>query len=97
MTSYQTKGYFISLYLLISVFLLTEGTLFPFMPRNLAQLPNEQAVKNSQTVKEIFSYIEQNSNFVILYSKGLLSELEKKFQSAQVVKKLRKCLKSSLM
>jgi TonB-linked SusC/RagA family outer membrane protein len=31
-----------------------------------------------QTVKDVFSYIEQNSNFVILYSKGILSELEKK-------------------
>lgn len=78
MTSYQTKGYFISLYLLISVFLLTEGTLFPLHAAESRATTNEQAVKNSQTVKEIFSYIEQNSNFVILYSKGLLSELEKK-------------------
>ena len=77
MTSYQTKGYFISLYLLISVFLLTEGTLFPLHAAESRATTNEQAVKNSQTVKEIFSYIEQNSNFVILYSKGLLSELEK--------------------
>lgn len=93
MTSYQTKGYFISLYLLISVFLLTEGTLFPLHAAESRATTNEQAVKNSQTVKEIFSYIEQNSNFVILYSKGLLSELEKKVSINTAGKKAEEILK----
>lgn len=93
MTSYQTKGYFISLYLLISVFLLTEGTLFPLHAAKNRATTNEQAVKNSQTVKEIFSYIEQNSNFVILYSKGLLSELEKKVSISTSGKKAEEILK----
>lgn len=93
MTSYQTKGYFISLYLLISVFLLTEGTLFPLHAAESRATTNEQAVKNSQTVKEIFSYIEQNSNFVILYSKGLLSELEKKVSINTSGKKAEEILK----
>ena len=39
---------------------------------------NGQAVQTTLTVKELFNYIEKNSNFVILYSKGLLSELNRK-------------------
>jgi TonB-linked SusC/RagA family outer membrane protein len=33
--------------------------------------------QTAQTVKQVFNYIEQNSNLVIMYSKELLSELEK--------------------
>ena len=79
MTSYEKKGYFISLYLLISVFLfLAEGTISPLYAVNNRGMNNEQSVNTVRTVKEVFNFIEQNSNFVILYSKGLLSELEKK-------------------
>ncbi len=78
MTSYQTKRYFLSLYLLISVFLLTGGHFVPLRAAEARETSNEQAVKTTQTVKEVFSHIERNSNFVILYSKELLSELEKK-------------------
>lgn len=76
MTSYQKRGYFISLYLLISVFLLlTQGSLSPLYANNRGA-NKEQSTQ--QTVKEVFSFIEQNSNFVVLYSKGIQSELEKK-------------------
>lgn len=93
MTSYQTKGYFISLYLLISVFLLAEGTLFSLHAAETRENNNEQAVKTTQSVKEVFSYIERNSNFVILYSQGLLSELEKKVSINMNGKKAEEILK----
>lgn len=93
MTSYQTKGYFLSLCLLISVFLLAEGTLFPLHAAETRESANEQAVKTTQTVKEVFGYIERNSNFVILYSKGLLSELEKKVSINMNGKKAEEILK----
>lgn len=93
MTSYQTKGYFISLYLLISVFLLAEGTLFSLHAAETRENNNEQTVKTTQSVKEVFSYIERNSNFVILYSQGLLSELEKKVSINMNGKKAEEILK----
>lgn len=93
MTSYQTKGYFLSLCLLISVFLLAEGTLFSLHAAETRESANEQAVKTTQTVKEVFGYIERNSNFVILYSKGLLSELEKKVSINMNGKKAEEILK----
>lgn len=73
----RMKGFFLPLYLLISVFLVTEGALFPLRAADTGG-SNGQAVQTTLTVKELFNYIEKNSNFVILYSKGLLSELNKK-------------------
>ena len=54
---------------------------------------NEQKVITAQTVKDVFGYIEQNSNFVILHSKGLLSELEKKVSINMSGKKVEDILK----
>ena len=73
----RMKGLFLPLYLLISVFLVTEGALFPLRAADTGG-SNGQAVQTTLTVKELFNYIEKNSNFVILYSKGLLSELNRK-------------------
>lgn len=72
----RMKRVFTSLYLLISVFLLSEGALMPLHAAD-TRGSNKQAVATTQTLKELFSYIEKNSNLVILYSKGLLSELDK--------------------
>ena len=72
----RMKRSFTSLYLLISVFLLTEGAWSPLRAAD-TRGSNKQAVTTTQTLKELFSYIEKNSNLVILYSKGLLSELDK--------------------
>ncbi|MEL5895673.1 TonB-dependent receptor [Bacteroides sp. GD17] len=92
-TSSRMRGYFISLYLLISVFLVMEGTLFPLYAADYRGSENEQRVTTAQTVKEVFSYIEQNSNFVILYSKGTLSELDKKVSINMNGKKVEDILK----
>ncbi len=92
-TSSRMRGYFISLYLLISVFLVMEGTLFPLYAADYRGSENEQRVATAQTVKEVFSYIEQNSNFVILYSKGTLSELDKKVSINMNGKKVEDILK----
>ncbi len=76
MTSCRKKGYFISLYLLISIFLLSA-------PEGLSSIyamdnnKNHSEQRTQQTVKKVFNYIEQNSNFVFLYSKDVQSELEK--------------------
>ncbi|MDR2130960.1 MAG: SusC/RagA family TonB-linked outer membrane protein [Odoribacteraceae bacterium] len=47
----------------------------PVQATSTCGVNEEQAV---QTVKEVFNYIERNSHLVIMYSKNLLSELEKK-------------------
>lgn len=92
-TSGRIKRCFISLYLLISVFLVMEGTLSPLYAANNYGSENEQRVATAQTVKEVFSYIEHNSNFVILYSKGILSELGKKVSINMNGKKVEDILK----
>ena len=56
-TSSRMRGYFISLYLLISVFLVMEGTLFPLYAADYRGSENEQRVATAQTVKEVFSYM----------------------------------------
>ena len=78
MTIGRIKGCFTSIYLLLAVFLVIEGVLFPLHAASNRGSENEQRVVTTQTVKQVFSYIEQNSNFVILYSKGTLSNLDKK-------------------
>lgn len=88
----RMKGIFFSLYLLISVFLLTEGALVPLHAAD-TRGSNKQAVATTQTLKELFSYIEKNSNLVILYSKGLLSELDKKVSINMNGKKAEEILK----
>lgn len=92
-TSGRIKGHFISLYLLISVFLVMEGTLFPLQAANNRGSQNQQKVATAQTVKEVFSYIEQHSNFVILYSQGILSDLSKKISINMNGKKVEDILK----
>ncbi len=88
----RMKRVFTSLYLLISVFLLTEGALVPLHAAD-TRGSNKQAVATTQTLKELFSYIEKNSNLVILYSKGLLSELDKKVSINMNGKKAEEILK----
>lgn len=88
-TSSRMKGYFISLYLLISVFLVMEGTLFPLYAVNNRGAESGQKVTTAQTVKDVFNFIERNSDFVFLYSKGVLSELEKKISMNMSGKKSR--------
>lgn len=92
-TSGRMKGYFISLYLLISVFLVIEGAISPLYATNNRGTESNQRVTTAQTVKEVFSYIEQNSNFVILYSKGILSDLGKKVSINMSGKKVEDILK----
>jgi TonB-linked SusC/RagA family outer membrane protein len=88
---YQKKEYFIFLYLFTSILLTgTHGSSLYAADRGSK---NEQKEITAQTVKEVFSYIEQNSNFVILHSKGLLSELEKKVSINMNGKKVEEILK----
>ena len=91
-TSFRKKGDFISLYLLISVFLLSaQGALSSLHAKNNRGTDYEQSAR--QTVKEVFGYIEKNSNFVVLYSKGMLAELEKKVSINMNGKKVEDILK----
>ena len=92
-TSSRMKGYFISLYLLISVFLVMEGALFPLYAVNNRGAESGQKVTTAQTVKDVFNFIERNSDFVFLYSKGVLSELEKKISMNMSGKKAEEILK----
>lgn len=72
----MSKRHFIPLYLLISVFLFSiEGAISPLYAAEVHRTNDNQSV---QTVQDVFNYIEQKSNLVIMYSKGLLTELEKK-------------------
>ncbi|MCD8183517.1 MAG: hypothetical protein LUE99_11000 [Bacteroides sp.] len=80
-TSYRKKGYFISLYLLISVFLLVEGALFSLYAANNRETDNEQSVKTAQTVKEVFNFIEKNTNFVICTQKASCPNWRRKYPS----------------
>lgn len=91
-TSFRKKGYFISLYLLISVFLLSaQGALSSLHAMNNRGTDYEQSAQ--QTVKEVFGYIEKNSDFVVLYSKGMLAELEKRVSIHMNGKKVEDILK----
>lgn len=92
-TSSRMKGCFISLYLLISVFLVLGGAVSPLYAANNRGSDSNQNVTTAQTVKEVFSFIEQNSNFVILYSKGTLAELDKKVSINMSGKKAEEILK----
>lgn len=92
-TSSRMKGYFISLYLLISVFLVTGGAVSPLYAADNRGSDSNQNVTTAQTVKEVFSFIEKNSNFVILYSKGTLAELDKKVSINMSGKKAEEILK----
>ncbi len=78
MTVERINGCFMSIYLLLGVFLAMEGCLFPLYATDNRSSENEQRVTTVQTVKQVLGYIEQNSNFVVLYSNDVLSELEKK-------------------
>lgn len=66
------------IYLLLGVFLAMEGSLFPLHAADYRGSENEQRVAITQTVKQVLGYIERNSNYVVLYSNNVLSELEKK-------------------
>lgn len=94
MTFGQIKKKNTSLHLFISVFLVMAGILLP-PPLYALNNYNSESVQKStnRTVKEVFNYIEQNSNFVILYSKGVLSELEKKVSISTSGKKVEELLK----
>lgn len=92
-TSSRMKGYFISLYLLISVFLVTGGAVSPLYAADNRGSDSNQNVTTVKTVKDVFNLIEQNSNFVILYSKGVQAELEKKVSIDLSGKKAEEILK----
>lgn len=90
----RMRGYSISFYLLISVFLVAEGYCSPLYAANNRGTENEQKVMTTaRTVKEVFSFIEQNSNFVFLYSKDVQSDLEKKVSMNVNGKKAEEILK----
>ncbi len=92
-TASRMKGHFISLCLLISVFLVTGGYASPLYAADNSGTENGQRVTTAQTVKEVFGFIEQNSNFVFLYSKDVKSELEKKVSMNMSGKKTEEILK----
>lgn len=75
----QKAGKITSYFLLISVFLLLSTV---SSPTYAAEVYAQQAAftlrAENKTVKEVLDYIEKNSEFVILYSKDLLSVLQKK-------------------
>lgn len=78
MTTEWAGGSFVSICLLLGVFLIMEGSLFPLRAAKNRSSENEQRAVTPQTLKDVFGYIERNSNLVIMYSKGVLSELDKK-------------------
>ncbi|WP_373828260.1 SusC/RagA family TonB-linked outer membrane protein, partial [Bacteroides heparinolyticus] len=69
---------FMSIYLLLCVFLATEGSLISLYAADYRGSENEQKVATAQTVKQVLDHIERNSNYVVLYSDNVLPELEKK-------------------
>ncbi|MDR1091661.1 MAG: carboxypeptidase-like regulatory domain-containing protein, partial [Prevotella sp.] len=82
--------FYLSLFILSIFLLMAECVLFPLHARASREANEVQA---EQTVKDVFSYIERNSNFVILYSKELLSELDKKVSIDTDGKKVEDILK----
>lgn len=89
----RIKRCFISIYLLVSVFLVAEGYCSPLYAADNRGTENEQRATAARTVKEVFGFIEQNSNFVFLYSKDVKSELEKKISMNISGKKTEEILK----
>lgn len=71
------------LFLLISIFFISESVASPLYPAKTYAEQKEFTVQvNDQTVKEVLAYIEANSEFVILYAKDLLPLLQSKVSIA---------------
>lgn len=72
-------GRITSFFLLISIFLLMPSITTPvYAAKTYAQQTVFTLHASNKTVKEVFEYIEENSEFVVLYSKDLLPVLQKK-------------------
>lgn len=72
-------GRITSFFLLISIFLLMPSITTPvYAAKTYAQQTVFTLHASNKTVKEVFEYIEENSEFVVLYSKYLLPVLQKK-------------------
>ena len=72
-------GRITSFFLLISIFLLIPSITTPvYAVETYTQQTVFTLHATNKTVKEVFEYIEKNSEFVVLYSKDLLPVLQKK-------------------
>ena len=72
-------GRITSFFLLISIFLLIPSIATPvYAVETYTQQTVFTLHATNKTVKEVFEYIEKNSEFVVLYSKDLLPVLQKK-------------------
>ena len=72
-------GRITSFFLLISIFLLMPSITTPvYAAKTYAQQTVFTLHASNKTVKEVFEYIEENSEFVVMYSKDLLPVLQKK-------------------
>lgn len=75
----QKAGRITPFFLLISIFLLLPSVTTPtYATETYAQQTVFTLHAENKTVKEVLDYIEKNSEFVILYSKDLLSILQTK-------------------